>query len=116
MNRLDNAIETIIDKYQTNTKEQKKFKTTLNRVLEYQEEVGQEFKLLDVNQIFTDRFHSWGEDRYYKVSYLNAILKRIRRAVNYVYDNDDRNLVQVSKTLNSFKLPKVSKAEKIILP
>lgn len=106
-NLMSNAIKSMFIKYKTNKDELKKYKTTFNKFCEFQTSQNTIFKTIDLNQEFADKFINWAliENRH-KKAYINAVLKRLRYSVVNVYENDDDDIIRVSKKLRSFKMLK----------
>lgn len=116
MNLLTNAIETIFIKYQTNPRELKKYKVTLNLIKKYEKFRGTKFETKDVNNLFVDEFKNWCfEDMHFTKSYINSQLKRIRASINYAYANDEQDIIKISKQLNSFQFFKDPYKKKIVV-
>lgn len=115
-NLLTTAIKNMFVKYATNPNELKKYKVTENLILNYQETINREIETKEVGQYFADLFKQWAFiDMKYSKSYINAQLKRIRKSVLYTYQNDEAEIVQISKTLTSFDLYKIEKKDKIVI-
>jgi len=116
-NLLTNALEKMDIKYSSNKDELKKYKVSLNLLLKFQAAQNQIFKTKDLNQEFADSFMNWGlSDMEYSESYINQQLKQFRRAVVYVYENDEMDIIEVSKKLKSFKMFKNVYRNKIVIP
>lgn len=116
MNLLTNAVESIFIKYQTNERELKKYKVTLNLLKKYENHRGKEFEIKDVNNRFADEFRNWCYlEMSYSQSYINAQLKRIRTSVNYAYTNDEEDIIKISKQLNSFDYFRNPYKDKIVV-
>jgi hypothetical protein len=116
-NLLSTAIEKMFIKYQTNKNELKKYKVTFNRLDDYQQSKGQIFKIKDLNQGFADEFMNWSLiDNKYKKSYINAQLKRFRSSAVNTYENDEKDIIEVSKKLKTFKMFKDIYKDKIVIP
>jgi hypothetical protein len=104
-NLLGNAIEKMFITYATNKNELKKFKVTSNLLKEYEENLNTKFSIKDLNQIFADNFKNWAfNEMQYSKSYINAILKRFRRSAVRAYENDEKEIIEVSRTLRTFKM------------
>lgn len=116
INLLENAIRAMISKYESNKGEQKKYNSTLSKLQAYQDYKGVKFKLRDFNQMFVDDFTNWQHilDGC-KITYTATVLKRIKASVNYIYDNDELDIADVSKNRNSVRLPKAKKGDKIVV-
>ena len=106
LNQVTTAIQTIRqNKYLSNKHESSKFQVLYDLIKEF--EGKNPLQTIEVNQLFCDKFASWAEsEKKYKLSTIISFIKRVRRAVVYVYENDDKNIIQVSKTLKTFALPK----------
>lgn len=104
-NLLSNAINEMFIKYASNKNELKKYKVSEKLLDKFQEHQKQIFKIKDLNQDFADRFMNWAYiDMNYKKSYINGHLKRFRRASVYMYENDELDIIEVSKKLKTFKV------------
>lgn len=115
-NLLTTAIKKMFIKYKTNPNELKKYEVTHNLILKYQDRQNQEIKTQDVGQNFADLFKNWALlDMKYSKSYINSQLKRIRASVSYSYQNDEENIIKISKTLTSFNFYKIEKKDKIVI-
>lgn len=112
LNLVGNALEQIrLNKYANNKSENLKIKRLCELVQDYEQ--GKEpLKIVDVNQTFCDNFTAWCRGKKYKTSTIIGFLKRIRRAVVYAYDNDEENIIEVSKTLKTFTYPKEKNKKK----
>ena len=106
LNQVTTAIQTIRqNKYLSNKHESSKFQVLYDLIKEF--EGKNPLQTIEVNQLICDKFASWAEsEKKYKLSTIISFIKRVRRAVVYVYENDDKNIIQVSKTLKTFALPK----------
>lgn len=115
-NLLGTAIQKMFIKYQTNERELKKYKVTHNFLLKYQKSKNQRFKIKDLNQDFADHFMNWSylEMKYTK-SYTNAQLKRLRASAVNTYENDENNIIVISKKLKTFKMFKDVYKDKIVV-
>jgi len=115
-NLISDALEKMDIKYATNVDELKKFKVLSNLFSDFQEQQNQIFKTVELNQDFADRFMNWGLlEMELSKSYINAVLMRLRRAVVNSYENDDDNIIEVSKKLRTFKMFKNPYKGKIIV-
>lgn len=115
-NLLTKALEHIQLKYETNDNEKKKYKSTLSILNEYEEYHKKQFKIKDLSQNFADNFMNWAHlDMRYEKSYVNSILKRLRKAALYVYENDEEDVVNVSKTIRRFTIFKDVYKEKVVI-
>lgn len=115
-NLLGTSIQKMFVKYQTNKNELKKYQVTYNRLLEYQESKKQVFTIKDLNQDFADNFMNWMLlDMKYSKSYINAQLKRFRSSAVNAYENDDEDIIQVSKKLRTFKMFDKIYKDKIVI-
>ena len=104
-NLLSTAIQKMFVKYQSNKNELKKYKVTYNLLLKYQNSKKQIFKIKDLNQDFADNFKNWSFlDMKYSKSYTNSQLKRFRSSAVNTYENDDDDIIEVSKKLKTFKM------------
>lgn len=114
-NLISNALEKMDIKYATNLNELKKFKVLRNMLSDFQQHQNEIFKTVDLNQDFADKFMNWGFlEMELSKSYINAQLMRLRRAVVDVYENDDLNVIEVSKKLRTFKMFKNPYKGKIV--
>tara|TARA_R110002073_G_scaffold312586_4_gene484130 strand:- start:32169 stop:33626 length:1458 start_codon:yes stop_codon:yes gene_type:complete len=104
-NLLTSAVKKMFIKHATNKNELAKYKVTLNLLLEFQEYQKEIFKILDLNQDFANLYMNWAhlEMRYQK-SYINAQLKKLRYSAVNTYQNDEKDIIKISKTLGSFKM------------
>jgi integrase len=103
-NLLSTSIEEMFTKYATNFGELKKFKVTYNRLIEFQTAKRKQFAIKDLNQTFVDSFMNWAVlDMKYSKSYINAIIKRFKRSAMYSYENDENDIVVISKKISSIK-------------
>ena len=115
-NLLTNAIEKMFNKYQTNYNELKKYKVTCNLVLKYQNDNNVILTTENINQYFADTFKNWCTiDMQYSKSYVNSQLKRIKASVSYAYENDEVDIIKISKQLNSFKMFSNPYKDKIVI-
>lgn len=116
-NLLTNAIEQIFVKYATNERELAKYKVLKNLILKYQKDLNYSIQTKDINNRFADEFKNWCINLEYSLSYVNAQLKRIRKSVNYAYENDEQNIIEISRQLNTFPLfkDKNFKSDKIVI-
>lgn len=115
-NLLSNAIEKMFVKYQTNPNELKKYKVTYNLFSKYQDSKKQIFKIVDLNQDFADGFMNWSNlDMKYSKSYTNSILKRLRYSAVNAYENDENDIIKVSKKLKTFTMFKDVYKDKIVV-
>ena len=104
-NLLINAIRKMFVKYATNTNELKKYKVSEKILEKFQVNQNKIFKIKDLNQDLADKFMNWGvNDMQYKKSYINGQLKKFRMASVYVYENDELDIIEVSKKLKTFKM------------
>lgn len=115
LNLVTTAISTIRDvKYLGNKHESSKF----NVLRELIEEFNPNLKTKEVNAKFADSFMNWATiEKKYSRSTTISFIKRVRRAVHYAYSNDEQNIIKVSKTYNTFRLPTLQneKKNKIII-
>ena len=104
-NLLSTAVEKMFIKHATNKAELSKYKVTLKLLLEFQQDQKQIFKIADLNQDLANLYMNWGllEMRYQK-SYINAQLKKLRSSAVNSYENDEKEIIKISKTLRSFKM------------
>ena len=103
-------------KYKTNKNELKKYKVTYNLLLKYQEYKKQIFTIKELNQDFADDFMNWCYlDMKYSKSYINAQLKRFRSSAVNTYENDDDDIIEVSKKLRTFKMFDKIYKDKIVI-
>ncbi|WP_435134240.1 hypothetical protein [Formosa sp. A9] len=115
-NLLESAIKKMFVKYKTNENELKKYKVTYNMLLKYQEAKKIKFNIKDLNQDFADEFMNWSVlDMRYSKSYTNAQLKRFRSSAVNAYENDDKDYIQVSKKLKTFKMFDKVYKDKIVI-
>jgi len=115
-NLLINAIRKMFVKYATNTNELKKYKVSEKILEKFQEHQKQIFKIKDLNQDLADKFMNWGvNDMQYKKSYINGQLKKFRMASVYVYENDELDIIEVSKKLKTFKMFSDVYKDKIVI-
>lgn len=115
-NLISTAIDKMDVKYATNKNELKKYKVLMKRLIEFQEYQNEIFKTIDLNQDFADNFMNWAFiDMEYSKSYINSLLKRLRRAVVNAYENDDFNVIKISKKLKTFKVFKNVYKDKIVI-
>ena len=115
-NLLTTAIQKMFVKYKANYDELKKYKVTNNLLLKYQDVTNQIFTIKDLNQDFADKFSNWALlDMRYSKSYINSQLKRFRKSAVYTYENDENDIINVSKTLTSFTMFKNPYKEKIVV-
>jgi hypothetical protein len=115
-NLLSSAVEKMFVKYATNPNELKKYKVTFNLLLKFQENKKQIFSLVDINQDFANSFMNWALlDMKYSKSYINTQLKKFRSSAVNSYENDEENIVKISKTLRSFKMFKDVYKGKIVI-
>lgn len=115
-NLLSSSIQKMFVKYKTNKNELKKYKVTYNLLLKYQEHKKQIFKIKDLNQDFADDFMNWCYlDMKYSKSYINAQLKRFRSSAVNTYENDDDDIIEVSKKLRTFKMFDKIYKDKIVI-
>lgn len=115
-NLLTSAIEKMFVKYATNPNELKKYKVTLNLLLKFQENKKQVFSVVDINQDFANSFMNWALlDMKYSKSYINTQLKKFRSSAVNTYENDEENIIKISKTLRSFKMFKDVYKGKIVI-
>jgi hypothetical protein len=115
-NLLSNAIEKMFVKYQTNPNELKKYKVTFNLFNNYEVSEKQIFTIKDLNQDFADAFMNWCNiDMKYSKSYTNAILKRLRYSAVNAYENDENDIINVSKKLKTFKMFDKVYKDKIVI-
>jgi integrase len=115
-NLLSSAIEKMFVKYQTNKNELKKYKVTSNLLEKYQKIKKKTFKIKDLNQDFADEFKNWSHiDMKYSKSYTNAQLKRFRSSAVSTFENDDNNIIEVSKKLKTFTMFKDIYKDKIVI-
>jgi integrase len=115
-NLLNTAIEKMFIKYQTNRNELKKYKVTYNMLDMYQQSKKQTFKIKDLNQDFADEFMNWSlNDMKYSKSYINAQLKRLRSSAVNTYENDEKDIIEVSKKLKTFKMFDKVYKDKIVI-
>ena len=104
-NLLSNAVNEMFIKYASNKNELKKYKVSEKLLDKFEKHQKQVFKIKDLNQDFADRFMNWAYiDMNYKKSYINGHLKRFRRASVYMYENDELDIIEVSKKLKTFKI------------
>jgi integrase len=104
-NLLPSAIKKMFIKYATNKLELAKYKVTLSLLLEFQEYKKQTFKIVDLNQDFANMFKNWAfSEMKYKKSYVNAQLKKLRSSAVNAFENDEEEIIRISKTLRSFKM------------
>ena len=115
-NLLSNAILSMIDYYSINVNEQKKYKSALSLLKKYQLSTKTVYNTNDLNSKFSSKFMGWClNEMLYKKSYINKVLMRYRKSVNYVYLNDEEDIIKVSKQLNNFKIFELRKNEKIVV-
>jgi hypothetical protein len=115
-NLLSNAIKKMFVKYETNRNELKKYKVTLNRFTEYEKSKKEVFKIIDLNQQFADEFMNWSYlDMKYSKSYTNAQLKKLRYSAVNAYENDENDIIKVSKKLKTFKMFSKVYKDKIVI-
>ncbi|SFD72823.1 Phage integrase family protein [Algibacter lectus] len=115
-NLLLTAIEKMFIKYATNSRELKKYKVTHSLITKYQEHKKKKITTQDVGQAFADLFKNWALlDMKYSKSYINAQLKKMRASVLYAYQNDEHDIIKISKTLTSFSFFKLEKKDKIVI-
>lgn len=115
-NLLTNAIKGIFIKYQSNNNELKKYKVTLSIIEKYQEVTGRIYKTKEVNNKFVDEFKNWClMEMNYKRSYINSLLKRIKASIKYAYTNDEEDIIEISKQLESISYFKDVYKEKVVV-
>ena len=115
-NLLLTAIEKMFIKYATNDRELKKYKVTHSLITKYQEHTKKKITTQEVGQAFADLFKNWALlDMKYSKSYINAQLKKMRSSVLYAYQNDELDIIKISKTLTSFSFFKIEKKDKIVI-
>lgn len=115
-NLLLTAIEKMFIKYATNNRELKKYKVTHSLITRYQEHKKKNITTQEVGQAFADLFKNWALlDMKYSKSYINAQLKKMRASVLYAYQNDEKDIIKISKTLTSFSFFKLEKKDKIVI-
>ncbi len=115
-NLLSNAIQKMFVKYKTNFNELKKYKVTHGLLLKYQASTKTEYQIRELNQNFADNFINWAElEMKYSKSYINSQLKRFRSSAVYAYENDENDIILISKKLKSFKLIKDVYKGKIVV-
>ncbi|MDO6473600.1 phage integrase SAM-like domain-containing protein [Maribacter sp. 1_MG-2023] len=115
-NLLANAIKGMFIKYGTNRNELKKYKVTHRLLLKYQEHTKQEFTIKDLNANFADHFKNWAyNEMQYRKSYINTQLKKFRSSAVRAYENDEQDIIEVSKTLRSFKMFKDVYKDKVVV-
>lgn len=117
INLLSHAVEQMFKvKYKTNPNELKKYKVTHGLLEKYEKFENKQFKIKDLNQNFADNFKNWALlDMQYSKSYINTQLKRLRSSAVRAYENDENDVIQVSKTLRSFKMFKDVYKDKIVI-
>ncbi len=115
-NLLINAINEMFVKYASNKNELKKYKVSEKILEKFQVNQNKIFKIKDLNQDFADRFMNWAHiDMNFKKSYINGHLKRFRRASVYVYENDELDIIKVSKKLKTFTVFSEPYKDKIVI-
>ncbi|WBX73387.1 hypothetical protein PG913_11130 [Tenacibaculum pacificus] len=116
-NLLATAIEGMFVKYETNKREQQKYKVTHKLLLKYQIAKETIFNTKDLSQSFSVNFKNWAYlEMQYTKSYINSQLKKLRSSVLYHYENDENDIVEISKTLSSFEMFKdVYKDKEIVV-
>lgn len=112
-NILKEAVVSIYDRYMSNEGELKKFKTTYQWITKFEDKSSKVFKIIDFNQQFIDAFKSWATiQEAYKLSTAVNHLKRIKRAVEYVYYDDTNDIIKVHKQLPNLKFTSLNELEK----
>ena len=115
-NLLTTAVEKMFVKYQTNQDELNKYKVTLNLLLMYQKSKKQTFTIKDLNQEFANHFMNWALlDMIYAKSYINSQLKHLRASAVNSYENDEKEVIQISRTLTTFKMFDKIYKDKIVI-
>ncbi|SHK72086.1 hypothetical protein SAMN04488007_3661 [Maribacter aquivivus] len=115
-NLLSNAIKGMFIKYATNRNELKKYKVTLGLLLKFQENQKKEFTIKDLNSNFADHFKNWAyNEMKYRKSYINTQLKKFRSSAVRAYENDEQEVIQISRTLRSFEMFKDVYKDKIVV-
>ena len=115
-NLLSTAVKNMFIKYKSNKDELNKYKVTLNRLLDFQDATKRIYTIKDLNQSFADNFKNWAElDMQYSKSYINTQLKKLRSSAVHTYENDENDIIQVSKKLKSFSLIKDPYKGKIVV-
>ncbi|MBE7691525.1 hypothetical protein [Tenacibaculum finnmarkense] len=115
-NLLATAVQSMFVKYATNLNEQKKYKVALQLLLKYQTAKNTIYNTKDLSRAFSNEFKNWCFlEMEYSKSYTNAVLKRLRGSVLNVFQNDEKNIVEISKTIDSLDKFKDVYKEKIIV-
>ena len=115
-NLLSNAIRGMFIKYATNRNELRKYKVTHGLLLKFQENQNKEFTIKDLNSSFADHFKNWAfNEMKYRKSYINTQLKRFRSSAVRAYENDEREVIEISRTLMSFDMFKEVYKDKIVV-
>lgn len=115
-NLLSNAVEKMFVKYETNKHQLAKYKITHKLLSEFQEYKNKEFKIVDLNQEFADHYKNWGLSvKKYKKSYINKQLKNLRSSAVNAYENDEKEIIKISRTLRTFKMFKNIDKDKIVI-
>ena len=112
-NLLKETVTSIYEKYSSNQGELKKFKTSYQWVVKFENYRSQIFEILDFNQQFIDSFKSWATiEESYRISTAINHLKRIKRAIEYAYYNDTNEIIKVHKQLPNLKFTNSNESEK----
>lgn len=114
-NLLSDAVEKMYTKYETNKDELAKYKITHKLLLEFQEYEKKEFKIVDLNQKFADLYMNWGSKKKYQKSYINKQLKKLRSSAVNAFENDEKEIIKISRTLRTFKIFKNIDKDRIVI-
>lgn len=119
VNLISSAIDNMISVYEYNKREKQKYNSLRKLIDEYQLYLNTPapgLKINEINQAFIDKLIPWATNVMgYKVSYIKNHVKKLKKAAIYAYENDTKQIVEISNNLRSLTGDKFKDEEKIVI-